>query len=124
MLLDALPAALAHAAGLLVPALVLGVVVGAGLAALTAPRPDPALAEAIGMLPLSRRQRLRHVRLPAALPRIFVGARFGAVAALLVVLAVEAVLSGDAVSLVVLVLLGTASETLVRRMERRVLAWR
>ena len=29
MLLDALPAALAHAAGLLVPALVLGVVVGA-----------------------------------------------------------------------------------------------
>jgi ABC-type nitrate/sulfonate/bicarbonate transport system permease component len=123
MLLDALPA-LAHAAGLLLPALLLGVAVGAGLAALTAPRPDPALAEAIGTLPLSRRQRLRHVRLPAALPRMFTGARLGAVAALLVVLAVEAARSGDAASLAVLLLLGSATVLVVRRMERRVLAWR
>lgn len=124
MLLDALPAALAHAAGLLVPALLLGVAIGAGLAALTAPRPDPALAEAIGTLPLSRRQRLRHVRLPAALPRMFAGARLGVVAALVVALVAEAVRSGDAVSLAVVVLLGVASVLVVRRMERRALSWR
>ena len=124
MLLETLPAALAHAAGLLVPALLLGVALGAGLAELTAPRPDPALAEAIGTLPLSRRQRLWHVRLPAALPRVFTGVRFGAVAALLVVLAVEAVQNRDVVSLTVLVLLGVATVAVVRRMEQRVLAWR
>lgn len=83
MLLETLPAALAHAAGLLVPAL-----------------------------------------LPAALPRVFTGVRFGAVAALLVVLAVEAVQNRDVVSLTVLVLLGVATVAVVRRMEQRVLAWR
>ena len=55
---------------------------------------------------------------------ILSGVRFGAVAALLVVLAVEAVQNRDVVSLTVLVLLGVATVAVVRRMEQRVLAWR
>ncbi|WP_165372526.1 ABC transporter permease subunit [Nocardioides iriomotensis] len=86
--------------------------------------PDVALAEAMGTLPLSRRQVLRHVVLPAALPRLFLGVRIGAAAAVLGLLAVETFGAADALVLATVALLGALTLVLVRGLEKRVLAWR
>lgn len=103
---------------------------------------DRKLLEAAHTLRLTRRQRLRHVVLPGALPQALVGLRQSLGVAWLSLIVAETV-SADAglgylindareflktdvivVGLAVYSLLGLLTDTLVRILERRALAWR
>lgn len=87
-------------------------------------RQDTALAEAMRTLPLTPHQTFRHVVLPGALPRVFLGVRVGAVTAVLGLLAVETLGAADALVPVTVLAVGVVALLAVRRVERRVLAWR
>lgn len=86
--------------------------------------PDAALAEAIGTLPLTRHQMFRHVVLPAAMPRLFLGLRIGAVTAVAGLLVVETLGTADALVLAAVVVLGGLTLLAVHRVERRLVVWR
>jgi sulfonate transport system permease protein len=103
---------------------------------------DGKLVEAASTLGLTRRQRIRHVVLPAALPQTLVGLRYALTVAWLSLIVAEQV-NADAgigylinnareflqtdvivVGLIVYALLGLLTDFLIRLAERRVLAWR
>ena len=85
---------------------------------------DAALTEAIGTLPLTRHQVFRHVVLPSALPRLFLGLRIGAVTAVLGLLVVETLGTADALVVAAVVVLGAVTLLAVRQVERRLVVWR
>jgi sulfonate transport system permease protein len=103
---------------------------------------DPKLRELAQVLGLSRRELLSQVVLPGALPSALTGLRLGVVSSLLALVVGEQVNANAGlgfmlttaqeflqnsiimVALIVYAILGLLGDTLVRLLERRVLAWR
>ena len=85
---------------------------------------DAALTEAVGTLPLTRRQVYRHVVLPSAVPRLFLGLRVGTLTAVAGLLVVEVLGTADTLVLAAVVVLGGVLLLAVHRVERRLVVWR
>ncbi|MBS0447776.1 MAG: ABC transporter permease [Proteobacteria bacterium] len=101
----------------------------------------PLLVQVGRSIGLTRAEIMRHIDLPAALPRIMVGVRLGVAMALLISVSSEMLLSTDGVgnylmraqeqfqiagglaAIVVIALFSLAINACVLRIERRVLAW-
>jgi sulfonate transport system permease protein len=103
---------------------------------------DPKLGELGHVLGLNRRELVRHIVLPGALPEMLIGLRLSVVASLLALVVAEQINANEGlgflitqaqqfsnnavimVALIIYAILGILADWGVRRLERKALAWR